>query len=233
MSGQEQAVYAKENPLFSLAPIGFLVAFKGPASRAWGSGAAAVTGFPRFPGPGAEESSTNPRLSWPPHAVRALPSQSERPLLPLLGHPGPHSRVPPSPPQHPPDRGGPATATARDQRGPGRRAPRAGRRRVRSRERAKPGQEHAGSCSSCPTGPKEAGKGESSARLRAARLPPGHSRTAALRREGEEQLWQQDPAPRAIIHSAPPSNIHATQEVKFKQFYSTENMKVWNKINCF
>lgn len=152
--------------------------------------------------------------------------------------PSPHSRsplrclVPASPGPAPapsaptgPDRAGPATAAARDQqrrarpRGATARAqPRAGGVRAR----------HAGSCSSRPTGPKEAGKVGRTARLPEERLPPGHSQTAAPKGRGEGQLGQQDPAPRAVSHLAPPSDIHSTQEVKSKQFYSTENMKFWN-----
>lgn len=105
--------------------------------------------------------------------------------------PSPHSRsplrclVPASPGPAPapsaptgPDRAGPATAAARDQR---RRArPRGATACAQPRARGVRAR-HAGSCSSRPTGPKEAGKVGRTARLPEERLPPGHSHTGGGR----------------------------------------------------
>lgn len=89
-------------------------------------------------------------------------------------------------------------------------------------------QGHAGSCSSRPTQPKElgkAGKAGSAARLREERLPPGHSRTAAPRGRERGSFGNKIPLRGP---SATQPLLHSTQEVKSKQFYSTENMKFWN-----
>lgn len=90
----------RESTVFqSLAPAGFLLAFKGPACRARGPGAAAVTGLRGSLAPGAEGVSADPQLSSPSPAVGALPSHPERPRSrsrPLSTHrAGPAPQRPP------------------------------------------------------------------------------------------------------------------------------------------